>query len=101
MHFYLFLYGNLSVYRDIMISKFGGIGLIQGSADGMQLFFKGHFSKSDMFARTGLKCHLLLTLGRFPEFLFYHIDELFGFPGMLLQVVLGWVILKGLAKYEC
>ena len=64
MHFYLFLYGNLSVYRDIMISKFGGIGLIQGSADGMQLFFKGHFSKSDMFARTGLKCHLLLTLGR-------------------------------------
>ena len=69
MHFYLFLYGNLSVYRDIMISKFGGIGLIQGSADGMQLFFKGHFSKSDMFARTGLKCHLLLTLGRLK----YHI----------------------------
>ena len=28
-------------------------------------------------------------------------DFKIGFPGMLLQVVLGWVILKGLAKYEC
>ena len=28
-------------------------------------------------------------------------DFKIGFPGMLLQVVLGWVILKGVAKYEC
>ena len=28
-------------------------------------------------------------------------DFKIGFPGMLLQVVLGWVILKGMAKYEC
>lgn len=28
-------------------------------------------------------------------------DFKIGFLGMLLQVVLGWVILKGLAKYEC
>ena len=28
-------------------------------------------------------------------------DFKIGFPGMWLQVVLGWVILKGLAKYEC
>lgn len=28
-------------------------------------------------------------------------DFRIGFPGMLLQVVLGWLVLKGLAKYEC
>ena len=28
-------------------------------------------------------------------------EFIIGFPGMLLQVVLGWVILKGFAKYEC